>query len=834
MADTSKQTDGPDPWNPSAWDPSTIPDFNNDFIPEDDVQEFAKALAAPDFTSPSEDDLLNPSSQPPQFFTALNDWAPVRQKVKGQKQQKEMKKKRPPRRGKDETREGWTYNLLKWPLLFVVLGWITALGISYMFTRLYIYLYEHFVTWRGKREQLRASLRHKSNYEDWIKAAKELDGYLGSDKWKTADEYAYYDSKTIRRVKQRLQSLKAKVKEEANSNPSMSPMSPGTRAVDELRGLVEACVKNNFAGFENPRLYSETYFGTKNLVQDFIDEASECIKLLLDSDQLGLEDKRAMVKHLSTNFGRTALCLSGGATFAYYHFGIAKALLDADLLPPIITGTSGGALVAALLGTRTNEELKSTLVPALAARITACREPFSVWSRRWYKTGARFDSIDWARRCSWFCHGSLTFLEAFQRTGRILNVSCVPSDPHSPTILANYLTAPDCVVWSAVLASAAVPGVLNPVVLMRKKRDGTLEPYAFGHKWKDGSLRTDIPLKALNLHFNVNFSIVSQVNPHINLFFFSSRGSVGRPVTHRRGRGWRGGFLGSALEQYLKLDLTKWLKVLRHLELLPRPMGQDWSEVWLQRFSGTITIWPRSKPSDFWHILADPSKERLAGMIQNGQQAAFPKLKFISNRMKIEKIVEDARQSMRPNPNALPTPSIEKSQIRSMLSNDDLESMLDLEGSGSDELKPSPISSSGADRPQSAKNPKSQSPMGSRFEERRAPSPSFARRFSGWFNNMSPRSSSDAVRPNMRQLQLQREESQEFARRGSVIDELTRQASVFFAEPETESEKEDEGEDVAPYGKNQRDWRDFGEGDTTASEDEAEAFVNGSQKAKTS
>ncbi|KAH0195471.1 patatin-domain-containing protein, partial [Aureobasidium melanogenum] len=655
----------------------------------------------------------------------------------------------------------------------------------------------------------------------------------GSDKWKTADEYAYYDSKTIRRVKQRLQSLKAKVKEEANGNPSMSPMSPGARAVDELRGLVEACVKNNFAGFENPRLYSETYFGTKNLVQDFIDEASDCIKLLLDSDQLGLEDKRAMVKHLSTNFGRTALCLSGGATFAYYHFGIAKALLDADLLPPIITGTSGGALVAALLGTRTNEELKSTLVPALAARITACREPFSVWSRRWYKTGARFDSIDWARRCSWFCHGSLTFLEAFQRTGRILNVSCVPSDPHSPTILANYLTAPDCVVWSAVLASAAVPGVLNPVVLMRKKRDGTLEPYAFGHKWKDGSLRTDIPLKALNLHFNVNFSIVSQVNPHINLFFFSSRGSVGRPVTHRRGRGWRGGFLGSALEQYLKLDLTKWLKVLRHLELLPRPMGQDWSEVWLQRFSGTITIWPRSKPSDFWHILADPSKERLAGMIQNGQQAAFPKLKFISNRMKIEKIVEDARQSMRPNPNALPTPSIEKSNMRSMLSNDDLESMLDQEGSGSDELKPSPLLSSGADRPQSAKNSKSQSPMGSRFEERRAPSPSFARRFSGWFGNMSPRSSSDAVRPNMRQLQLQREESQDFARRGSVIDELTRQASVFFAEPETESEKEDEGEDVAPYGKEQRDWRDFGEGDTTASEDEADAFINGGRKAKT-
>lgn len=149
------------------------------------------------------------------------------------------------------------------------------------------------------------------------------------------------------------------------------------------------------------------------------------------------------------------------------------------------------------------------------------------------------------QHCSWWARGSTTFREAYERTGRILNVSCVPSDPYSPTILTNYLTAPDCVIWSAVLASAAVPGILNPVVLMMKKPNGALTPYSFGHKWKDGryvariaagscrltafSLRTDIPLKALNLHFGVNFSIVSQVNPHINLFFFSSRGAVGRP-----------------------------------------------------------------------------------------------------------------------------------------------------------------------------------------------------------------------------------------------------------------------------------------------------------------
>jgi len=58
----------------------------------------------------------------------------------------------------------------------------------------------------------------------------------------------------------------------------------------------------------------------------------------------------------------------------YYHFGVVKALLDAGLLPKVVTGTSGGALVAALLCTRTNEELKQILVPELAHKITACHD----------------------------------------------------------------------------------------------------------------------------------------------------------------------------------------------------------------------------------------------------------------------------------------------------------------------------------------------------------------------------------------------------------------------------------------------------------------------------
>ncbi|KAF2142013.1 uncharacterized protein K452DRAFT_194691, partial [Aplosporella prunicola CBS 121167] len=638
MADIQKETDGPSPLSSAGYDFSQLPDWDNDFVNEEGFADFARALTAPDTTSPSQDDLLSPGAPPKKksvFITALNDWRPVHQRVR-----KKKKQKRAPRRGKDETREGFVYTLLKWPLLFTVFGWLFVLAVSYLLTRFYIFLYEHWVTWRGRREALRRKLNNTTTYEDWVAAAKELDRHLGNESWKKKDDYAYYDSKTIRRIKDHISKLRAQAEHEAE-NPDGEP----AKAITELRGLVEACVKSNFVGTENAHLYSETYYGTKDLVQSYIDEVVASLEFLSRTNALSTEDKRNLFRHLHNNFGRTALCLSGGATFAYYHFGVAKALMDANLLPDVITGTSGGALVAALLGTRTNEELKRLLVPALANRITACHDDTMTWIKRWQKTGARFDSVDWAKRCSWFTRGNLTFREAYLRTGRILNVSCVPSDPHSPTILANYLTSPDCVIWSAVIASAAVPGILNPVVLMKKNKEGNLEPYSFGHKWKDGSLRTDIPLKALNMHFNVRFSIVSQVNPHVSLFFFSSRGSVGRPVTHRRGRGWRGGFLGSAAEQYLKLDLTKWLKVLRHLELLPRPMGQDWSEIWLQRFSGTITLWPKTIPSDFWHILSDPTPERLARMIHAGQHSVFPKMKFIANRMAIERLVEDGRKA---------------------------------------------------------------------------------------------------------------------------------------------------------------------------------------------
>jgi len=639
-----------------SYDAESLLDYNTDFISREDLDSFAKALAAP-------------TTEP---VTALNDWGPIHQKVK-----RNRVRRKTPRRSKDETREGFVYNLLYYPLLFLVCGWIVFLFIIYNLTRFYIYAYEHIFTWRGRRETLRRHLQRSDTYEEWQESAQSLDEHLGNEDWKRSDPYSYYNHRTVARVTAQLADQQRKVDQEATQGRDGKG---GLTALEELKALLESCVKNNFVGIENPRLYSETYLGTKDLIQTFVDQVEKSLRTVLDSDQISNKDKASFFRHLELNYGRTALCLSGGATFAYYHFGVVKALLDAGELPEIITGTSGGALVAALVATRTDEELKQLLVPALAYRIRACHEGFATWVRRWWKTGARFDSLDWALQCSWFCRGSLTFREAYERTGRILNVTCVPSDPHSPTILNNHITSPDCVIWSAVLASAAVPGILNPIVLMRKTKDGNLAPYSFGNKWKDGSLRTDIPLKALNIHFNVNFSIVSQVNPHINIFFFSPRGSPGRPVTHRKGRGWRGGFLGSTIETSVKLDLQKYLKILRHLELLPRVMGQDWSEIWLQRFSGTVTIWPKTIISDFWNILSDPSPQRLDRMLKVGERSCWPKIRFVSNRMKVERIILEGLRSAGPveegyrDPNPVLEQQSQEASLRARRANDSISS----------------------------------------------------------------------------------------------------------------------------------------------------------------
>jgi hypothetical protein len=233
------------------------------------------------------------------FITAQNDWAPVVEPGKaksiegsakewrnpshdrfassasrvGGKKGRKRERRRRQQRSTDETREGYLYTLLSWPLLGIVGAWIAGLGLSYMLTRWYIWCYEYFVAWRGQRYRLRKKLYACENYGDWVEEATKLDKYLGNDGWKDDDEYAYYDHKTVRRVVDQMGKMRRRVEREQGGQRQAD-------AVEELKALVEACVKSNFVGVENSRLYSQTYYGTKNLVQGFVDEGMLLVALL--------------------------------------------------------------------------------------------------------------------------------------------------------------------------------------------------------------------------------------------------------------------------------------------------------------------------------------------------------------------------------------------------------------------------------------------------------------------------------------------------------------------------------------------------------------------------
>lgn len=579
----------------------------------------------------------------PHKITSKSDWFPLGKESEVETKSKSKSSARKLSSAKvltteklsNEFRLSLSYFFFRWPLLLLVGLWVSFLALVYVFVRAYVALLEYLFTWTGERKRLRDKLRQCKTYDEWVENAIILDKFLGLDKWSEIPSFSYYDHKTIQKTIRRLRSLRIQ------------------NNVPDLMVFLQGCLKKNFAGIENRQLYSHRYYGTKNLVNDYIEEVVKCIDCVADSkDQVSPKTKKKFFKTVLKNYGKSALCLSGGACFAYTHFGIVKALLDNDLLPSIISGTSGGGLIAALACTRTDEELKKLLVPQLARKITACEDPWHVWLPRFWRTGARFDAVSWARKSNFFTKGSTTFKEAYKLTGRKLNISTIPAEPYSPVILCNTVTSPDCIIWSSLLATSAVPYILNPVVLMMKdRRTDRAVPFSLGNKWRDGSLRTDIPVDALNTYYNVNFSIVSQVNPHISLFFYAPKGTVGRPVAAARRKirkhefaSLRGGFVATALEHLIKLEIKKWLQVIKLLDLLPRWLAQDWLSVFLQKFTGTITIWPRNRFKDFLYILLDPNEERMAEYLEKGQRSVFPKILFIKHRLSIERAIDRGRE----------------------------------------------------------------------------------------------------------------------------------------------------------------------------------------------
>lgn len=158
-----------------------------------------------------------------------------------------------------------------------------------------------------------------------------------------------------------------------------------------------------------------------------------------------------------------------------------QELFSHGLLPRVVAGSSAGAIVSAVLCTRTDAELHEFFrhwpradEPATRLFLTFFGENGAGAApvlRRLLRTGALYEYKGLRANLRRLL-GDFTFLESFQRTGRIMNVSVSSTRWNERPRLLNYLTAPHCVVWSAVAASAAFPGLYEPQVLLSRDQRG--------------------------------------------------------------------------------------------------------------------------------------------------------------------------------------------------------------------------------------------------------------------------------------------------------------------------------------------------------------------------
>jgi hypothetical protein len=124
--------------------------------------------------------------------------------------------------------------------------------------------------------------------------------------------------------------------------------------------LLRTSLSRNLGDMGNPELYTKSRVGTKRLIEDYIDEVVKQLIYICDSPDTAdntLDNKLDFFRNTRQYFGRTALLLSGGATLGLNHVGVIKALHECHLLPRIISGSSVGSIIAALVCSKTDSEL---------------------------------------------------------------------------------------------------------------------------------------------------------------------------------------------------------------------------------------------------------------------------------------------------------------------------------------------------------------------------------------------------------------------------------------------------------------------------------------------
>jgi TAG lipase/steryl ester hydrolase/phospholipase A2/LPA acyltransferase len=414
--------------------------------------------------------------------------------------------------------------------------------------------------------------------------------------------------------------------------------------IDSMLHLIRTTLTRDLGGMGMLRLYKHSWFGTKTLISDYIETAVATIEKFQKVTE-GPKFSTAESQHYQSSvedalkyFGRSALTLSGGANLGMKHIGVVKALWEAELLPDIISGASAGSIVAAICCTTTDQEMVDVLKRFPTSDLAVFDAP-GIEGLDWFKERIHhaweiraFYAIKNLERVMKSWVRDLTFREARNKTGRILNI-CISSFDSSEPRLLNHVTAPDVYIWSAVCASCSVPFVFQPATIYEKDpKTGRSKVWMLhSQQWVDGSLDHDIPLRKLSEMFNVNFFIVSQVNPHVRLFLEAEEQFKGvQPTTDAPGRGTirTGMMLFNEEMVYRAQMMTNWG--------VPRLLTRGVS-VFNQQYTGDINILPEIEPMDFMFMMANPTPGFMLRSTELGERATWPKMCRIKNSVAIEK-----------------------------------------------------------------------------------------------------------------------------------------------------------------------------------------------------
>jgi len=448
---------------------------------------------------------------------------------------------------------------------------------------------------------LERKMAEAETYEQWREAAIAHDERSGAKVWKSREKSRRYDFSAIER---RLNILRAMRRDNDNHG---------------LLFTLNEGIHGNLGGMGSSSLYQRAKFGTKQLIVDYVDEVSSALEHLARPRVKGITtaEKIDFFHRAHLCFGQSALMFSGSGTYLFFHVGVLKALWEQKLIPDVISGSSGGALIAAVAGSRAYEDIGEIFQPEFLQFEEDIKSIVTNLAPGKRRNLRKQDLIRIIERII----PDLTFEEAYQVSGLKINISITPSEAHQKSRLLNAVTSPNVMLREAVLASCCIPGVFPPVSLAARNVHGQRVPYLPSRKWVDGSLSEDLPMKRLSRLYGVNHFIVSQTNPLALPFITSEKRNQG---------------LIHTVSQTALGTMKEWGLAAAHL--IQRPISKDayvnkiidgYVSLVSQTYIGDINILPSKRFLSPTKFLAALNSQEVMALLTEGERQTWPLIERI-------------------------------------------------------------------------------------------------------------------------------------------------------------------------------------------------------------